>query len=68
MEALRSMAGRRKGDLATSSMTGRSFVKDKYDRLEYLMQSEYSVRNSSRKSIESSASKPPEISKTNNSP
>jgi hypothetical protein len=50
MEILRSMAGKREGKLALHSMAGQN-TKSKYDRLEYLMASEYSVRDSSSLSL-----------------
>ncbi len=61
MDVLRSMAGKRKGELALHSMVGRSFTKTKYDRLEYLMASEYSVRDSGVLNT----SRPPDLSKAN---
>ena len=57
MEGLRSMAGKREGKLVMNSMAGHN-TKTKYDRLEYLMASEYSVRDSS-----SINSKPPDLTK-----
>ena len=51
------MAGKREGKLVMNSMAGHN-TKTKYDRLEYLMASEYSVRDSS-----SINSKPPDLTK-----